>query len=476
MSIARELFLEVGPSPIARGEEAYDTLTRAAKLWREANQYFSAGVAMLAAFDAAWGRPERMLEALHAALIDFRRVVSERPPSAPESIAALYKLRQYVSRTSWFDDDRTTVSVRVRELSSELGHQLFKHYKDSLHADNYLVRGVVLVTDRDGAWEARFPDHEVASDVEHPGRELILNIPSAFHLFVRNGEWQAAHEIVNLCGDAFMTPGLKGWRSVTLAHVNPGETVARFDEAAEAFETDAMPANDEDFARRGGHWSGINQQLWAKYFRARARLVESIRTPEKIKELLYQAGRALEGTESGWHNGEVSRFHVLVKVLSKLMSSPLSLDAEEARREYQLEIRMSGESEQDRFALTFISQAAEGFRGFATDPGSEITRNRLETALEALARIPTIGPEVRDAVRPELGRKALDTIYGPVRTWMHRSLGAITDEAQFRTVLLRLLQSGLPYTRRFATGLWNMEKTSSHFLKLMELPCSVNIR
>ena len=53
---------------------------------------------------------------------------------------------------------------------------------------------------------------------------------------------------------------------------------------------------------------------------------------------------------------------------------------------------------------------------------------------------------------------------------------AITDEAQFRTVLLRLLQSGLPYTRRFATGLWNMEKTSSHFLKLMELPCSVNIR
>jgi hypothetical protein len=204
--------------------------------------------------------------------------------------------------------------------------------------------------------------------------------------------------------------------------------------------------------------------------------VESIRTPEKIKELLYQAGRALEGTESGWHNGEVSRFHVLVKVLSKLMSSPLSLDAEEVRREYQLEIRMSGESEQDRFALTFISQAAEGFRGFATDPGSEITRNRLETALEALARIPTIGPEVRDAVRPELGRKALDTISGPVRTWMHRSLGAITDEAQFRTVLLRLLQSGLPYTRRFATGLWNMEKTSSHFLKLMELPCSVNIR
>jgi hypothetical protein len=81
MSIARELFLEVGPSRIARGEEAYGTLTRAAELWREANQHFSAGVAMLDAFDAAWGRPERMLEALRAALTDFQRVVSEQPPS-----------------------------------------------------------------------------------------------------------------------------------------------------------------------------------------------------------------------------------------------------------------------------------------------------------------------------------------------------------------------------------------------------------
>jgi hypothetical protein len=108
------------------------------------------------------------------------------------------------------------------------------------------------------------------------------------------------------------------------------------------------------------------------------------------------------------------------------------------------EIRMSGEVEQDRLALTFITEAASGFRGFATDPGSEITRNRLELALGALERIPTIGPEVTNAVRPEIGKKALATILGPIRTWMHRSLGGITDEAQFRLILLRLLQNGLP--------------------------------
>lgn len=404
MSVARELFLDVGHPRLSAGDEAYEKLSRAAELWRKDGQHFSAGLAMLDACDAAWGQPDRMLEALEKGLTDFERAVAEEPPSSPVSIAALYKLRQSVNRTSWFDDDRSTASTSVRELSSELGQRLLKHFKDSEHADSYLIRGVVLITDRDGMWDTRFPDYEVPSSIEHPGREkLILNIPSAFRLFVSNGEWQAAHEIVNLRRDAFTTPGLRGWRAVTAAHAIPAEAVTRFDEAADAFETDAMPSN-EDLLQRGGHWSGVNQQLWAKFFRARARLVESIRTPEKVEELLDQAVSALSDT--GWHSGEVSRFHVLTKVLSKLVSNPLSLNAEEARREYELEIRMSGESEEDRLALRFISEAADGFHGFVTDPRREMTRNRLDNALTALAKIPIMGPEIAEAVRPEIGEKA----------------------------------------------------------------------
>ncbi len=445
MSAARDLFLEVPPLRVAAGDDAYDKLSRAAELWRQEGQHFSAGVAMLDASDAAWGQPDRMLQALRLGMADLEFVISEQAPTSPASLAALYKLCQSTDRTSWFSDaDRATVSARVRELSSELGQRLFKHFRNSENADGYLVRGIVIVTDRDGIWDTRFPDYEVPSSIEQPGQELLLNIPSAFRLFVSTGEWQAAHEIVNLRKSAFTTPGLKGWQAVTLGHVNPGETVARFDEAADFFIQDAIPPTAEDMMRRGGHWSGINQQLWAKYFRARARLVESIRTPTKVKELLDRAADALADTESGWHSGEVSRFHVLIKVMAKLLSDPISFDAEEARREYAPEIRMSGEVEQDRLALTFITEAASGFRGFATDPGSEITRNRLELALGALERIPTIGPEVTNAVRPEIGKKALATILGPIRTWMHRSLGGITDEAQFRLILLRLLQNGLP--------------------------------
>jgi hypothetical protein len=337
MSAARDLFLEAQPSGMAMGDEAYDKLSRAAQLWRKEGQHFSAGVAMLDASHAAWGQPARMLEALRAAMADLEVVISEQAPTSPASLAALYKLRQSTDRASWFSDiDRATVSVRVRELSSELAQRLFKHFRTSDNADCYLVRGVVIVTDRDDFWETRFPDYEVPSSVEQPGQELLLNIPSAFRLFVTTGEWQAAHEIVNLREGAFTTPGLKGWRAVTIGHVNPEETVSCFDEAADCFILDAEPPTPEELIRRGGHWSSANQQLWAKYFRARARLVESIRTPTKVRELLDRAVEALADTEAGWHSGEVSRFRVLIKVMAKLLSDPLSFDPEEARREYNL--------------------------------------------------------------------------------------------------------------------------------------------
>lgn len=444
MSTARELYLEAAPLLLARGDSAHAMLSRAAKLWREDGQHFSAGMAMLDAFRAAWGDPDVMLGALREAWGDFERVVAEESPSSPASIGALHKLRQSMVEARLLDIDRSSIATRFAQLSSELGQRLFKNFKDSEHADGYLVRGVVIVTDKDGTWSTSFPDYEVPSNVEQSGKELTLNIPSAFHLFVREAEWQAAFQIAQLREDAFTTPGLRGWRAVTLAHVIPAEMVSHFDEAADAFGTDVQPLDDEERARRGGSWSSANRDLWAKYFRARARLAESICTPESVRELLGEAARALAGTEAGWHSGEVSKFHVVIKVLSKLLSNPLSLNAEGASHEYRDEIRMSGETEQDRHALMFISEAANGFRGFATDPGSEITHNRLEIALEALAKVPTLGPEITDAVRPEIGKKALDTIYGPVHTWMHRSLEGITNEAQFRQVLLRLLQHGLP--------------------------------
>src|SRR6266849_8085617 len=73
-----------------------------------------------------------------------------------------------------------------------------------------------------------------------------------------------------------------------------------------------------------------------------------------------------------------------------------------------------------------------------------LTRNRLGIALDALAKIPVIGPDVTASAQREIGKGVRLTLEGPVRTWAHRALGSIDNEAVLRRVLLRLLQGTLP--------------------------------
>ena len=244
MSAGRDLFLQI--ERFVHGDlVAHDKLCQAAKLWRADGQPFSAGIAMSAAVDAAWGQPERMLEAHDAARNDFEHVISEEAADTPASLGAFHKLIQTSHRSSWlFDIDRTMIQSRVREMRSEFARRLLKHFGQSDHADNYLVRGIKIVTDLDGNWQTQFPSYEVDSEFEQFeefGARLILNVPSAFRLCISDADWEAAHWIIKMRAHAFTTPSLKGWRAVTLANLNPSDAIARFDEAADAFAADQEP-------------------------------------------------------------------------------------------------------------------------------------------------------------------------------------------------------------------------------------------
>jgi hypothetical protein len=105
--------------------------------------------------------------------------------------------------------------------------------------------------------------------------------------------------------------------------------------------------------------------------------------------------------------------HVIIKVLTALVSDPSSFSAADARREHEREISIFSTTDEDRLALTFISEASEAFREFTSDPASALTRNRLGIAFDALGKVSTIGPGVTDAVRPEIGKTALRTVLGP---------------------------------------------------------------
>ena len=106
MSAARDLFLQVHwPSP--HGDKAaYEKLCQAAELWRSDGQYFSAGMAMSRASDAAWGQPDVMLAAHQAAMTDFERVLTTNPPDSPASLSALFKLSQALVRASRLSSPR----------------------------------------------------------------------------------------------------------------------------------------------------------------------------------------------------------------------------------------------------------------------------------------------------------------------------------------------------------------------------------
>ena len=434
----REAFFTSG------GETAFQQLSRAAELWRGLDQHFSAGMAMSAAVRATWGRPKLMAEAQKASLKDFRTAIVSNPPASPSVLASLHKLRQELQQASWlFQTEQRALKGQIRLLGDELGQRLLMHFADSDNAENYLVKGISISTDLDGSWTVGFPRYEADTQSGTIGPPVTFGVPSAFHLFVAEEDWQGAHEIVKRYPDAFSSHGLKGWKAVVLANVDKSRVVEFLDEAADAFSSDKSP-KDEELIARGGTWSGINEQLWAKYFRARARIYEAIRKPTELKGLVQTAVEILQGTESGWHSGQVSKFRILIGVVAKLVSDPASMNPDEARREYVLEARLSEEDEFDTYALKFITEAAEAFRGFQADPGTELTRDRLSRALDALGRVPFIGPEVAEAARPAVGESALRSVLGPVRTWMHRSLQAVTDESQLRAILLRLLQGRLP--------------------------------
>ena len=47
-----------------------------------------------------------------------------------------------------------------------------------------------------------------------------------------NADWPSANKIIEARPNAFTSPGLKGWRAVVRAYVDPAHAVEQFDEAA----------------------------------------------------------------------------------------------------------------------------------------------------------------------------------------------------------------------------------------------------
>jgi hypothetical protein len=321
-------------------------------------------------------------------------------------------------------------------IREELANRLLEHYTDSPHADSFLVRGLKFCGSLEDGFQPEFPDGEVM-----PGpytwcaRRFEVTFPSALYLFTRIPDYHAGARIIALCPDAFVSPGLRGWRAAIQGFVNPPEAVERFMEAAQAF------AEDIYVPERETTWSSANTQLWAKYFRGRAALARVPREPGRASDFLLEAANALEGTESGWANGSVARFRILVQTLSSLLGNVPGFDPARARERFAEQIQLLGEGPDDEVGQRFLQMVDESFAGFRANPVLELTTGRLRDALDALGRISLIGPRVSAAVTPAIAERAYQEVLGPERTQIHRILESISDESVFRKLLMRLLQA-----------------------------------
>jgi hypothetical protein len=421
--------------------ETVEQLQTIAAGWRAASQYFYAGYVLFQAIDFAWGDAQAANACVVAALHDFQTAVARTEDTDLEGIASLQMWTTLIGQ-NYQGADPSTVRGSIRTLDEELAQRLLRladRTRDPGARAGFLVQGLRLETDFAGTWKPEFPGSEVHGNAIAFGiSSLVLNVPSAFQLFVRGSDYFAADAIAQARPEGFTSHGLLGWKAAVAGFLNPTQAVERFSEAAAEFAQDAY---DEEVAKRTGGWDSKNVDLWAKYFRARAAVAEIVRAPERAPELLSRARVALSGTESGWVNPQVTCFRALITALEQVFIGDSATAAAHAKEMLVEGARFSDLDENDQLAITFLDTAKEAFVEFQQAPARAIASGRLADALKILRRIPLIGGEVTAAIGPAI---ADAEAFGQQRSWMQQRIGSIKDERILQRLLLRLMQGQSP--------------------------------
>jgi hypothetical protein len=432
--------------------ETVERLRAIATGWREASQHFYAGYVLHEAVHFAWGDGQAVDVCVSDAIGEFETAVRRTAVTDLEGIAAL---RMWTSELgmNYLGVDPLAVRDAVRALNEELAQRLLAlaaETEEERARAGLLVRGFRLATEYRGRWDPEFVESEIDSGViQYSVGSLVLNISSAFHIFVRGGDYLAADSIVQTCPEAFTSYGLRGWRAAVAGFLHPEQAVDRFTEAADEFARDTY---DEEMATQSGNWSSINIDLWAKYFRARAAVAEIVRTPERATELLRSASAALTGTESGWVNPQVTCFRIVVNSLDQIFDGDIDVATAQAKETLLRNARFSGFDEDDRLAVEFLDAAAKAFTEVQLAPATAMVSGRLPAALEALGRITLIGNEVASAIRPAVGQRAHTQLLGQERTWIYRTIESIKDEASFSVFSCASCKVSCLSMRRFDTA------------------------
>jgi len=431
-----------------------DTLKQAADIWRDQGKLLNAGFVMSLASRAAWGDGGEVQACTRQAIEDYQNCVNTSDVDSHEALVALTKLGSEVRH--WFMAD-VRITTFMKAVDAELLRRLINLSRTSDRRCSYLVSGLPIGTDFDSPWSPIWPGQPFGTctgpvsvglafgshSEGSAGQAAWVGVPGAFSLLLRAADHNGAFQITQECPAEFRSVTLAGWVPALGGLLRLRDPATAFDDAARLSGADTEPLDQAEILARGG-WSATNVLLWAKYFRALSLLERAKSDVGLAPELVAEASRALAGTESGLVNPQVTRLRVTVRALAGVLGVQPSLSPREARSELALEARIFGHEEGDDVGMQFFSVAETALDSLERDPARALVDAHLPAMLTAIERLPLLGADLARAVRPAIGQAALRTILGPIRTWVHRALEAIHDEAQLRRVVLRLVQASVP--------------------------------
>ena len=422
--------------------EKVDASLEAARRWRDAGRFFNAYYASDKAIEFAFGDKHRFRQCVDIAVASFEDCLQSSSEASLEAICALQKWRHFLG---YLDIDETERRAIATDLSEEAAERLVRHYTGSQRETNFLVLGFRMQGDLVAPWRPLFLPYEVWAGIETWGQGgATINVDSAFYRFIGARDYVGAAQIMKLCPQGFVGPGLEGWCAAVKGLLGLDESARWFHEAADHFASD-RPPTESDRGSRDTSWSGVNSQLWTHYFSSRAALAEIASRPEDTQRLLTQAASAITKACSVWADVDVGRYKILLGVLCSLCEhDATTLDLQKVRGDLARQRAVTGTAEYDPLIESFLSNVSNALTGMREDPTYEITKDHLPKALGALERIPTIGERVTEAMRPAIGDARIASLHRPVKTRVYKVLEELNDEKTLQQVLLRLIRADFP--------------------------------
>lgn len=219
--------------------------------------------------------------------------------------------------------------------------------------------------------------------------------------------------------------------------------------ASDAFAAD-VPREESEQRQHPRSWSGENINLWAKHYRALAALARIPKTRAEARAHLADALTALEDAGPGTEG--TYQLHMVLRALGVLVGLVEASALDEIVEKIDLARRIFGEADWHHDLKRFLADSASTLFELETEPGNALGSGRVAQLKETLSKLGVLEPEVLEGVVPLIDSHALGVLRGPDRTYVHRMLEAVTDEADLQRIFLRLLQAELPLYAQIRQG------------------------